>query len=219
MFSWVVDFDHSGVSGGVDRILLQGRRKDADPERLAEDDAIADAGIGIAFDQLRMDQSEGDQAVDRLDRIDAVAAGNRDPGGAADRFAAGEDARDDLCRQHVDRHADQRQRHDRPAAHGIDVGNGVGGRDAPEVVGVVDDGHEEIGGGDQRLFVIELVDGGIVRGFDADQQLGRYRQAVAALEDFRQQAGGDLAATSAPVRQGGQAGGIRCHGHFVLRYN
>ena len=80
-------------------------------------------------------------------------------------------------RQHVDRHADQRQRQDRPAAHRIDVADGVGRGDAAEVERVVDDRHEEVGGGDQRLLVVELIDGRVVGGLDAHQQLRGHRHA------------------------------------------
>ena len=86
--------------------------------------------------------------------------------------------------QHVDRHADERQRQDRPPAHGVDVADRVGGGDAAEVERVVDDGHEEVGGGDQRLLVVELVDRGVVGGLDADQQLLRDRHRRRALEDL-----------------------------------
>ena len=86
--------------------------------------------------------------------------------------------------QHVDRHAHQRQRQDRPAAHRIDVADRVGGGDAAEVERVVDDRHEEVGGGDQRLLVVELVDGGVVGGLDADQQLLGHRHRRRALEDL-----------------------------------
>jgi len=54
------DGDHFRVTFGVDRVLLEGRRQDADTERLAEDDAVAGAGIGIALDQLWVNQPEGD---------------------------------------------------------------------------------------------------------------------------------------------------------------
>jgi hypothetical protein len=117
-----------------------------------------------------MHQAQRHQAVDRLHRIDRVAAGDRDARLAAHRGAAFQDLADGLQRQHVDRHAHQRQRHDGRAAHGVDVADGVGGGDAAEVERVVDDGHEEVGGGDQRLLVVEPVDGGVVGGLDAHQQ-------------------------------------------------
>jgi hypothetical protein len=41
--------------------------------------------------------------IDSVEPIYGLVAGNRNPGGAADCLAAGEDARDDLRRQDVDR--------------------------------------------------------------------------------------------------------------------
>ena len=118
-----------------------------------------------------------------------------------------------------------RQRHDRLAAHRVDVGQRIGRGDAAEVERVVDDRHEEVGGGDDRLLVVELVDGGVVGGVVADQQVGKERQRRAALEQIGEQAGRDLAAATAAVRQTGQtgrsacvAGGVgHCGGHFRLR--
>src|SRR5690606_40525164 len=121
-------------------------------------------------------------------------------------LAAFEDAGDGGGGQHVDRHAHQRQSQDGLAAHRIDVGDGVGGGDAAEVERVVDDRHEEIGGGDQRLLVVEPVDRGVVGGLDAHEQFGRHRQPRAAPEDLGQHARRDLAAAAAAVRQGGEAG-------------
>ena len=40
-------------------------------------------------------------------------------------------------------------------AHGVDVGDRVGRGNAAEIVRIVDDGHEEIGGGDERLRVVD----------------------------------------------------------------
>jgi hypothetical protein len=146
-----------------------------------------------------MHEAQRHQAVDRLDRVDGVAAGDRNAG-RAQTEAPPSRMRPMVCdRQHVDRHAHQRQRQDRRAAHRIDVADRIGGGDAPEVEGVVDDGHEEVGGGDQRLLVVQPVDRGVVGGLDADQQLGRHREGGRALQDLGQHAGGDLAAAATAV--------------------
>src|SRR5439155_17906249 len=64
--------------------------------------------------------------------------------------------------------------------HGVDVAEGVGGGDGPEVVGPVHDRREEVGGEDEGEVVGELVDGGVVAGGAADEDVG--------VADFRQQA-------------------------------
>ena len=105
-------------------------------------------------------------------------------------------------RQLVERHADQRQRHDRPAAHRVDVGDRVGRGDAAEVERIVDDRREEIGGGDQRLLVVQPVDRRVVGGLGADQQFRRHRKPPpSSLQDLGQHAGRDLAAAAAAVRE------------------
>ena len=93
----------------------------------------------------------------------------------ADIFAAAQHRRDHIVRQHIDRHADQRQRENRLTAHRIDVGERIGRRNAAEIVRIVDNRHEEIGGGDDRLLIVQAVHGGIVGGLGADQQVGKRR--------------------------------------------
>ena len=158
-----------------------------------------------------MRQAQHHQPVDGLDRIDGMSACDRDARLGADGLASLQNAADDRHRQFVDRHAHQRERHDRRAAHGVHVGDRVGGRDTAEVVSVVDDRHEEVGRGDEGLRWIELIHGRIVACFDADQQLGRHdRQAARALQNVRQHTGSDLAAAAAAVREGGQPDLGRC---------
>ncbi len=196
--------DHPRIAGSVEALLLQRRAEDAHAQRLAQHQDVARAGVGVAAQLARVDQAEHDQAVDRLDRVDAVAAGDRDAGGAADAGAAVEDAPDGRRRQHLHRHADDGQGHDRLAAHRVDVADRVGRRDAAEVVRVVDDRHEEVGRRDQRRALVDLVDRGVVGGLDADQQLRRQRQRRAVVQDAGEHARGKLAAAAATVRERGQ---------------
>ena len=198
--------DHLRVAVGAERVLFERGRHHAHPQWLAQHQQVAHPGIGVALNPFRVHQAHRHQPVDRFDRVDGVAAGNRNARLAADRGATLQDLSDRCQRQHVDRHAHQRQRHDRPAAHGVHVADGVGGGDAPEVERVVDDGHEEVGGGDQRLLVVEAVDGGVVAGLDAHQQFRGDRHLRRALEDVRQHAGRDLATAAATVRERGEPG-------------
>jgi hypothetical protein len=104
------------------------------------------------------------------------------------------------CDRHlVKGHADDRQGEDRPAAHCIDVRERVGGGNAAEVGGVVDDGRKEIGGGDDRLLVVQAVHRGVVARFDADQQIPGQPADRRLGEDLRQDRRRDLAAAAAAV--------------------
>ncbi len=112
------------------------------------------------------------QPVDRLERIDAVTAGDRNAGLGTDRLPTTQDFADDIRREHFDRHGKQCQRQDRPAAHRVDVGERIRGSDTAELEGVIDDRHEEIRGRDHRLGLVELIDRSVVGGLGTDQQCG-----------------------------------------------
>ena len=87
------------------------------------------------------------------------------------------------------------QRHD----HGIHIGNRIGGGYPSEVELVIHCRHEEVGCGDQCLFIIELVNGGGVRGLDADHQFFEDGKSGRILQDFRQYARRNFAAATAAV--------------------
>src|SRR5699024_3097412 len=92
--------------------------------------------------------------------------------------------------------------------HGVDVRQCIGGGDAAEIMRLVDDGHEEVGGGDQGLVVVEAVDGSIIGALIADQQVGKVTVRNRALKQSGEHVGGDLAAAAAAVRQAGQTRGF-----------
>ena len=200
--------DHGGVALSVEFALLQRRRQDAHAQRLAEDQHVARLRRGVALEVLDLDDADAHQAVDGLDRIDGMPAREWNAGLAAHRLAAFQDLRDHFVRQHVDRHAHDGQRHQRLRAHGVQVRQRVGRRDAAEVARVVHDGHEEVGGRDDGLAVVDAVDGGVVGRLGAHQQVGKDHGRQAALgQQCAQHARRDLAAAAAAVGQGGETGG------------
>ena len=134
-----------------------------------------------------------------------MSAGQGNAGPGASRLAAGEDRADRSHRQPVERHGDQRQRKQRRGAHRIDVRQRVGCGDGAEVEWVIDDRHEKIGRGDNRLAVVEPIDGGIVRRFDADQQLFRQQARRRFGDQLPQHPRGDLAAATTAMTEFGQA--------------
>ena len=153
-----------------------------------------------------MNQAHDHQPINGLDRVDGVATGDGNARRCTGRTTAIQNAANGLRAQDTHRHAHQRQRHDRPAAHGIDITDGIGGSNSSKVEWVIDDGHEEVGGGNQGLLIVEQIDRCIIGRVDPHQELGRHRQACAALENLGEHAGCNLAATAAAVREGCQSG-------------
>jgi hypothetical protein len=73
--------------------------------------------------------------------------------------------------QGVDGHADAGEGKDRRRPHRIDIGDRIGRGNAAEVEGIVDDGHEKIGGGHQGQIVAKPQHGRVVRGGVPDEQV------------------------------------------------
>ncbi len=175
------------------------------PSGFAQDQHVAGSRAVVALDAVRMNQSERDKPVDRLRRIDGMAAGDRNAGGGADGLPARDDALNRLDRDFADRHAEQRERHDRLAAHRIHVGDRVGRGDASEIERIVDDRHEEVGRRDERLRIVQAIDGRVVARLGADEQIRKGARERRLRQNFAQQRWRELAASAAAVRKLRQA--------------
>ncbi len=155
------------------------------------------------------------QAEDRLLRFDAVPA---DDGDARLSRLVGRPAQDVGKRFHgqlLIGKADEVERGQRFAAHGIDIAQGIGGRDGAEIVGPIDDGREKIGRQHKGQIVVELIDGGIVGGSAADQHvgIGDDRQLAEQGQQVARRLLGGAAGTFGKLRQANRLGG--CHGAFL----
>ena len=111
--------NHRGIARRIKLLLLQRSGKNSYPQWFAEYQFVARLRARIALQVFWVHQADRHQAIDRLDRIDGVAAGNRDTRFFADGFATIEYLFDGFERQRVDGHAHQRQRKQRRAAHRI----------------------------------------------------------------------------------------------------
>ena len=106
------------------------------------------AGVGHLLAGL--DQPGDRHAVLGLRVVDGVTADDGGRGLAGDLRPTLQDPAEILERQRPRGERDDVQRGERARPHRVDVGEGVGRGDAPEVVGVVDDGREEVDRLDQR---------------------------------------------------------------------
>src|SRR6185312_9736951 len=130
------------ITLGGESLLPEGGGEYADAERLAEHQGISRMCLAVAFHAMRMHHPDGCQTVDRLDRVDAVPACNRNAGLRADDLATAEDLADRRERQRLDRHAENRECQNGRTAHRIDVRERVSRRNAAEIERIIDDRHE-----------------------------------------------------------------------------
>ena len=187
------------------------------PGKFGEEQFATRHGVVVAFEIIDGNLPGNRKAEDRLRRIDAVPAGQRDAG----TFAGGAAAFNDACGygggKFLQWPTENSDRHEWCAAHGVNVTDGIDGSNLPEVEWVIDDGHEKIRGADDGLAVAEVVRSGVVLGIVADQQLRVRRGLAGKAEDFLQHGGRNFAAATgamAVLREANgitHAGGIR---HF-----
>ena len=189
--------------GLVGEAALDGGGDDAGAERLGEDEDVAGSGPGIGDDALGVDEAGDGEPVERLGVLDGVAAGQDAPGLRDLVGAAPEDLVDELEREVLERDADDVHGGDRAAAHGVDVGERVGGRDLPVEVGVVDDRREEVDGLDEGAVGVEPVDGGVVGGGGSDEEVV-IRKLREVAQDLREGGLPELGGSSGAGGQGGE---------------
>ena len=150
---------------------------------------------------LRVHGADDREPVLRLLVADRVPAGEQAAGLAHLRVGGGEDRREHLDRQLLGERRD-RKREQRRAAHREDVVQRIRRGDRAVVGRVVDDRREEVDGEDDRPLVVELVDGGVVRGRKPDEKvlgLDRHEAAQQLLELRRRVLRGAAAAAASSV--------------------
>ncbi|MNL35558.1 hypothetical protein D3C87_1575980 [compost metagenome] len=145
------------------------------------------------------------QAEDRLRRVDGVAAGQWNARLVTHRTTTANHFPGNLRRQYVNRPAEDRNRHQRIAAHGVDIADGIGGGNAPEIERIVDDRHEKVGGRHHATLFIDGVHRRVIARGIADPQFRVQILRAAAGQNHFQHLGGNLAATASAVAVLGQA--------------
>ncbi len=150
---------------------LQGSRRHAAADGLRQPQLVPGGRRRVAHHAVRVDRAGHGQPVLGLGIVDRVAAGDDDTRPERGIVAASQDLPQDLPAQVRERVGDQVEGRPRRAAHRVDVGQGVGRGDAAEVVRVVDDRREEVGGGHQSEVVAQAVNSSVVGRVKADKQV------------------------------------------------
>ena len=154
-----------------------------------------------------MDGAGDREAVEEFCALDGVAAGEHRARLGHGLEPAAEDFLEGVLAELLERIAHQVHGGERGAAHGPDIGQGVGGGDPAEGVGVVHHGWEEVGGVDDGEFVGDLHHSGVVGGFDADDEVVGLEPRQTA-ENGVEQPLGELGAAAAIGRALGELDGV-----------
>ena len=171
----------------------------------AEHQHVAGLGVGVADLLAGLDHADDRQAVLGLGIVHGVAADDQTFGLGGLGVTALEGLAEDLLVQRR-RESDDVQGDQGLAAHGVHVGQGVGGGDGPELVGIVGDGWEEVHRHDERRIVVEAVHGGIVARLGANQQVGVAQQRN-ITQDLTQVLKAQLGRSTSAVGKLGEADG------------
>ena len=151
------------------RADLEGGAHDAGAERLGQVQRVSRTRPLVAYEPRGIDGTEHGQAVFRLVVVDGVPAGDERPRFGDRIGAAAQDlARDGRAKRAVER--EQVQRDMRHRAHREHVRERVGGGDASEFVGIVNDGREEVHREHGGKPVAQEPDGGVVARLEPQQQ-------------------------------------------------
>ncbi len=176
-----------------------GGGQNADPQRFGQEQFAPGFG-GAVFLHSRGRHNAGDrQAKNRLRGVNGVAPGQRNPRLLAGKASALDHLPGDLWRQRGDRPAEDRNRHDRLAAHGKDIANGVGGGDAAKVEGIIHDRHKEIGRADDAGPVAEIVHRRVIPRLIAYQQVRIDKFRLLAVQNGLQHLWRNFASAACPV--------------------
>jgi hypothetical protein len=143
--------------------------------------------------------------------VDGVAAGDRNACRLTYLTPAIENFPNPFRRELAEGHAEDGKGEDRPAPHGIDIGNGVGRRDPPEITRVVHHGREEVGRRDQAGTLVELPDGGVVARLGADQKLLEGLRGARIAEKRREDGRRQLATAAPAVGHAAETNALRRH--------
>ena len=209
--------DRGRVLGRAPRAALERRRDDPRAERLGQDERIAGPRPYVAQDAVRMHQSGHRHAELDLLVDDGVTADDHHARLLRLGEAAAQDVGQDLQGDAALREARDVERRLRLAPHGVDIGEGVGGRDRAELEGVVDDGREEVHRLHERQVGRDAEHPGVVGGRGADQQIRVHHRRERA-EDLRQVRRTQLAGSTRRARPRRQPEELRPRARAALAF-
>ncbi len=170
-FSVVITSTALAITSSRSGTFLDRGRDHTRSDRLGENEYVPGLGRGVRHHARRIHLSDRDQTILRFRVVDAVTPERGQAHSPRDVRSAAHDLVQDPLREKRSGKAHEIEDKERPGPHRIDVGEGIGRGDPAEVVRIVDDGREEIGGHDQRTIIGETVYRSVVSGDVADQDI------------------------------------------------
>ena len=154
----------------VEESSLERRREDAGPERLRQHEQVPLPRAAVRDHALRVHVPRDREAELDLPVANRMAPEEHDPG-AAERLGPAPDhlAQDREVGPLGEPH--DRERGDRLPAHGVDVAQGVRGRDPPILVGIVHHGRDEVDRLHEREVGRDAIHARVVPGLRADEDV------------------------------------------------
>ena len=152
----------------------------AHPKGLGEVQPVTGNCRGIGFEVCEWNAPCNSQSKDGLRAVDAVSAGQRNARLRTDGTSAIHHGTGRAFRNLAQRPPEDGNGHEWGAAHGVDVTDGIRGGDAPKRPRVVDNGHEEIRGGNDAGAVAQIHHRRVVLGVVADDQVFEHLRSVHA---------------------------------------
>ena len=204
---------HTGVFSAQLLLFFCGG-KDANAQRLGQKQLGACLGLIVALELAFQHMAGHRQAKDRLRCIDRMPPGQRHTRLGAHLACPGQNFASHGSGQQIDRPAENRDGHQRRAAHGVDVADGVGRSDTAKVEGVIDNRHKKVGSADNALLVVQTEYCRVVAARIAHPELLKGRARLTHREHLIEHARRNLAATTGAVAVFGQTYGL---GHARLR--
>lgn len=180
-----------------ERAALERRGDESCPEWLGEHERVARPGTTVCEDVVGVNPAGHGESVLQFLVDDGMPA---DDGCASLMdlvLSSAEDFTEYLDRQLRGRKSDDAERGQWLTAHGVHVGQRVGGSDLAELVRIVDDRREEVDGLDERETVGQPEDPRVIEGLATDKDSGigsRVQRREGAGKVTRTQLGGSTRA-------------------------
>ena len=136
---------------------------------------------------------------------------DRDPGFRADGIAASQDFPHVFDGELAKRHPENSQRHQRLAAHRVDIRNRIRRGDPAEVEGIVNHGHEKVCRRDNAGVVIDAPHSRVVARFGPYEEPGKLQWRLLSVEQFLKNGRRKFAPAAAAMSQCCETSARRAH--------